>query len=177
MSRAARNPIVVPAGVEVNISGHEVKVKGVKGSLHFAANSAVAIVKNADVISFTPCEGVEIADAVAGTVRALIKNMITGVTKGFEKKLVLKGVGFKASLQGKALVLMLGFSHPIKYAIPAGITIEVPTQTDLVIKGVDKQLVGQVAAELRAFRPPEPYKGKGVRYENEVVVMKEGKKK
>lgn len=177
MSRVVRSPITVPAGIEINISGQKVDVKGPKGSLQWLASEHVELVREGNSIKFLPKQGVETADAIAGTARALIKNMIQGVTKGFERKLLLVGVGFKAQTQGKNLNLVIGFSHPINFKIPVGITIETPSQTEIIIKGVDKHLVGQVAAEIRAFRPPEPYKGKGVRYDDEVIVKKEGKKK
>jgi large subunit ribosomal protein L6 len=177
MSRVAKNPITIPAGVEVTINKHLIKVKGPKGTLEFQMSSVVEVNRDGDVIKFTPKDDVDRADSVAGTTRALVKNMVDGVTKGYERKLVLIGVGFKAQSQGKILNLTIGFSHPIKYKIPTGITIDTPTQTEIVIKGIDRQLVGQVAAEIRAFRPPEPYKGKGIRYEGEVVIQKEGKKK
>jgi large subunit ribosomal protein L6 len=177
MSRVAKNPIVIPAGVEVNISGQEVKVKGPKGSIQLRIADSVQIKKEDSKITFAPKAGIEIADAIAGTMRAQVKNMVDGVTKGYERKLLLVGVGFKAQVQGKVLNLAIGFSHPIKYKIPTGITIETPSQTEVLVRGVDKHLVGQVGAEIRGFRPPEPYKGKGVRYEGEVIIQKEGKKK
>jgi large subunit ribosomal protein L6 len=170
MSRVAKKPVIIPAGVEVNITGSSLKIKGPKGEVQLTFQEE-------NTILFLPKAGVENADALAGTTRALVSNMVIGVTKGFERKLILIGVGFKAQLQGKILNLALGFSHPIKFQIPAGITIEAPSQTEIIIKGADKHLVGQVAAEIRAFRPPEPYKGKGVRLDGEVVVQKEGKKK
>lgn len=177
MSRIANNPITIPAGVEVSFSKHLIKVKGPKGSSQYEASEAVELVKEDGKIRFIPKEDVEGAVCLAGTARALIRNIINGVTKGYERKLILIGVGFKAQAQGKVLNLAIGFSHPIKYALPAGITIETPSQTEIIVKGIDKQLVGQVAAEIRAYRPPEPYKGKGIRYEGEVVIQKEGKKK
>ena len=175
MSRVAKKPIVIPAGVEVSIAGCEVKVKGPKGSAQFNAVPSVKITKEKDHILLAPVDKND--DAVAGTTRALIKNMVDGVSIGFIRKLILIGVGFKAQSQGKFLNLAIGFSHPVKFDVPVGIVIETPTQTEIIIKGVDKHLVGQVAAEIRAYRPPEPYKGKGIRYEGEVVVQKEGKKK
>ncbi|EKE01906.1 MAG: hypothetical protein ACD_21C00025G0017 [uncultured bacterium] len=177
MSRVAKKPIVIPAGVEVSISGSEIKIKGPKGTMQLHSLEIVSVKKENNEIVFAPKDGVENADALAGTIRALVKNIVDGVTKGFERKLILIGVGFKAQAQGKVLNLSLGFSHPIKFPVPTGITIETPSQTEIVVKGIDRHLVGQVAAKIRAFRPPEPYKGKGVRYENEVVVKKEGKKK
>jgi large subunit ribosomal protein L6 len=178
MSRVSKKPIVLPTGVEASVSGCEIKIKGPKGSaqLHFEEKT-LDIKKEKNDIMFIPKKEIENADAIAGTTKALVKNMIDGVTKGFESKLVLIGVGFKAQTQGKFLNLSLGFSHPIKFSVPAGIVIDTPSQTEITVKGIDKYLVGQVAAKIRSFRPPEPYKGKGVRYEGEVVVQKEGKKK
>ena len=177
MSRVAKKPIVIPAGVEVNINGPEVKIKGPKGSMQLHAQTAVNIKKENNEIVFLIKKDIENAGAVSGTTRALVDNMVVGVTKGFERKLVLIGVGFKAQIQGKVLNLSLGFSHPIKFPVPVGITIETPSQTEITVKGIDRHLVGKVAAKIRSFRPPEPYKGKGVRYEGEVIVQKEGKKK
>jgi large subunit ribosomal protein L6 len=176
-SRVANSPINIPTGVEVNINNHEIKIKGPKGTLQHCAPEAVGVNKKDNKLTFVASNDIEGSDRNAGTTRAIVNNMVLGVTKGFEKKLVLIGVGFKAQAQGKSLLLNIGFSHPIKYPVPVGITIETPTQTEVVIKGSDKQLVGQVAAEVRGFRPPEPYKGKGIRYEGEVVIQKEGKKK
>lgn len=177
MSRVAKKPVIIPAGVEANISGTMVKMKGSKGTIQLTIPDNINFKKEENKLFFMPKEGVEASDAVAGTTRALVNNMVTGVTNGFERKLVLIGVGYKAQVQGKFLNLSLGFSHPIKFPIPVGITIEVPSQTEIMVKGADRHLVGQVAAEIRGFRSPEPYKGKGVRYEGEVVVQKEGKKK
>jgi len=177
MSRVAKKPVIIPVGVELNISGSNIKIKGSKGVVQLTVQENVGIKKEDNQVTFFPKEGSEGADAIAGTTRALVSNMVVGVSKGFERKLILIGVGFKAQVQGKVLNLALGFSHAIKFQIPAEITIETPSQTEIVIKGVNKHLVGQVAAEIRAFRSPEPYKGKGVRYEGEVVVQKEGKKK
>ncbi|CAL7959391.1 50S ribosomal subunit protein L6 [Gammaproteobacteria bacterium] len=177
MSRVAKKPIVIPAGVEVSIHGSEVKIKGPKGTMQLHSQEMVGIKKENNEITFAPNEKVENSGAISGTTRALLGNMVTGVTKGFERKLVLVGVGFKAQAQGKVLNLALGFSHPIKFSIPIGITIETPSQTEVIIKGIDRHMVGQVAAKIRDFRPPEPYKGKGVRYDGEVIVKKEGKKK
>lgn len=177
MSRVAKNPLVIPAGVEVTFSGKDIKIKGPKGLLECRVHESADVTKEEKHLRFTPKTDIENSDAIAGTMRALVKNMIDGVTKGYDRKLLLMGVGYKAQAQGKVLNLTLGFSHPIQYAIPHGITIETPTQTEVVVKGIDKHLVGEVAAEIRAFRPPEPYKGKGVRYDGEVVVQKEGKKK
>jgi len=177
MSRVAKNPVEVPKGVEVAISGQAVTVKGGKGSLQRDIHASVKIEQNDNVLTFAPKDGSKAAMALAGTTRALINNMVVGVTNGFEKKLQLVGVGYRAQAQGQKLNLTLGFSHPIDYAVPEGVTVETPSQTDVVVKGVDKQKVGQVAAEIRAYRPPEPYKGKGVKYADEIIVRKEAKKK
>ena len=174
MSRVAKNPIKLPSGVDLNISGSQLSVKGPKGNLSvvlypgisFDENNGEDLVKNEDEKNLS----------MAGTFRALVNNMVTGVSTGFQKKLQLVGVGYRAQVQGKNLNLALGFSHPIDYATPEGITIETPSQTEIVVSGCDKQKVGQVAAEIRAFRPPEPYKGKGVRYADERVARKEAKK-
>ena len=177
MSRVAKKPIVIPTGVEINIDNLKITVKGPKGTMQIDSLDMVNVKKENDQVIFVTNEEIENADMIAGTTRALVGNMIIGVTKGFERKLLLVGVGFKAQVQGKVLNLALGFSHPIKFFIPVGITIEAPTQTEILVKGIDKYLVGQVAAKIRAFRPPEPYKGKGVRYDGEIIVKKEGKKK
>ncbi len=177
MSRIAKMPVDLPSGVEVKIAGQMVTVKGSVGSLDHDINSAVRINQDGNVLTFEPKDGSKNAMALAGTTRALISNMVTGVTRGFEKKLALVGVGYRAQAQGKSLNLTLGFSHPVDYAVPEGITVETPSQTEIVIKGMSKQKVGQTAAEIRAYRPPEPYKGKGVRYVDEVIVRKEAKKK
>jgi large subunit ribosomal protein L6 len=177
MSRIAKYPVPIPAGVEVNLGGDVVTVKGKKGSLQLNLHPAVEIVNKDNVLTFAPRDKDPKSDAMAGTFRALINNMVTGVTAGFEKKLELVGVGYRAQVQGKALNLTLGFSHPVVYPIPEGITAETPSQTEIVVKGMDKQKVGQVAAEIRAYRPPEPYKGKGVKYADEVIARKEAKKK
>lgn len=177
MSRVAKNPVELPKGVEFAISGQAVTVKGSKGSLQRDVHASVRIEQNDNVLTFAPKDGSKIAMALAGTTRALINNMVVGVTDGFEKKLQLVGVGYRAQAQGQKLNLTLGFSHPIDYAVPEGVTVETPSQTDVVVKGMDKQKVGQVAAEIRAYRPPEPYKGKGVKYVDEIIVRKEAKKK
>lgn len=177
MSRVAKKPIMIPAEVEVVLSGIELKIKGPKGFLQTIFPEGIEIKQENNSLWFAPKLTSEFAHALAGTARALANNMVIGVTKGFERKLNLVGVGFKAQVQGKDLKLNLGFSHPVKFKIPDEITIETPSQTEIVIKGIDKRLVGQVAAEIRAFRPPEPYKGKGVKYSDEVIVKKEGKKK
>ncbi len=174
MSRVAKNPIKLPSGVDINISGSELKVKGPKGNLtlalypgiSFDENEGEYLVKNEDKKNL----------AMAGTFRALVNNMVTGVTTGFQKKLQLVGVGYRAQVQGSKLNLALGFSHPIEYSAPEGITIETPSQTEIIVSGCDKQKVGQVASEIRSYRPPEPYKGKGVRYADERVARKEAKK-
>ena len=176
MSRVAKAPIDLPQGVEFNQSGSAVSIKGGNGALSMELNSEVELVREDNMITLTPRSGSRFATAIAGTTRALLANMIEGVTKGFEKKLELKGVGYRAISEGKKLNLTLGFSHPVVYMVPEGITVETPSQTEVVIKGNDKQQVGQVAAEIRHFRPPEPYKGKGIRYADERVVIKEAKK-
>ena len=177
MSRVANNPVQIPAGVEIKIDGQAVNVKGAKGELAHEVHSSVEIKQEDGVLTFAPRNGGKEANALAGTTRALLNNMVVGVTQGFEKKLTLVGVGYRAQAQGKTLNLSLGFSHPVEFAIPDGVTIETPSQTEVVVKGIDKQQIGQVAANIRAFRPPEPYKGKGVRYSDEHVVRKEAKKK
>jgi len=177
MSRVAKKPVELPSGVEVTISGQSVTVKGSKGSLAHEIHSSVAISKEDNVLTFAPKDGSKIAMALAGTTRALLDNMVTGVSQGFEKKLQLVGVGYRAQAQGAKLNLTLGFSHPVEYPVPEGITVETPSQTEVVVRGTDKQKVGQVAAEIRSYRPPEPYKGKGVKYADEIIVRKEAKKK
>jgi len=177
MSRVAKAPVELPQGVEFNLSGTVVSVKGGNGTLSLELNSEVELVQEDSSVTVKPRSGSRFATAIAGTTRALIANMITGVTRGFEKKLELRGVGYRAATEGGKLNLTLGFSHPVIYEVPEGITIETPSQTEVVVKGNDKQKVGQVAAEIRRFRPPEPYKGKGVRYADERVVIKEAKKK
>ena len=174
MSRIAKSPIRVPAGVEIDIKGGEVKVKGPKGNLALQLHPNVTLEKDKDSYLVSPAGDSDVA--MAGTFRSLINNMVVGVSAGFEKKLALVGVCYRAQAQGKNLNLTLGYSHPIEYKTPEGITIEVPSQTEIVVRGCDKQKVGQVASEIRAFRPPEPYKGKGVRYADERVVRKEAKK-
>lgn len=176
MSRVANNPISLPAGVEVAL-GTNISVKCPLGSLSQAMSSDVTVALNAGVLTFAPATKSIQSNAMAGTMRALVNNMVNGVSKGFEKKLLLVGVGYRAQAQGDALNLTLGFSHPVVHQMPAGIKVETPTQTEIVIKGVDRQVVGQVAADVRSYRPPEPYKGKGVRYSDEVVIKKETKKK
>ena len=177
MSRIANRPVELPAGVEVSFAGQVVTIKGPKGSLEHRVHDQVEINEDAKVLSVAARGASKIAHALAGTTQALLSNMVTGVAQGFEKKLELVGVGYRAQMQGRTLNLTLGFSHPINYEPPAGVTIETPSQTEVVIKGSDKQQVGQVSAEIRAFRPPEPYKGKGVKYTDEKIVRKEAKKK
>ncbi len=176
MSRVGKNPISLPKGVEVSV-GDLITVKGPLGALSFVANRAVKVEVSGDSLQCSPVQGVENAGALWGTVRANLNNMVNGVSKGFEKKLTLVGVGYRAQAQGDTLNLSLGFSHPVAHKMPSGIKVETPSQTEILIKGIDKQLVGQVAAEVRAYRSPEPYKGKGVRYADEVVTLKETKKK
>jgi len=177
MSRVAKNPIVLPAGVSLAVSEGLVSVSGPLGSLEMLANPAVSIEAKGNTVLCQPIAGMADAVAMSGTVRAVVANMVTGVSKGFERRLNLIGVGYRAQAQGEVLNLNLGYSHPIAYRLPRGVSAETPTQTEIVIKGVDRQLVGQVAAEVRAYRKPEPYKGKGVRYVDEVVAIKETKKK
>ena len=177
MSRVAKNPVVLPQGVEVTINAGQVSVKGPLGTLTQGIGRGVSVAREGDALVFKADDGVANSRAMSGTVRALVNNMVTGVTKGFERKLTLVGVGYRAQAQGDKLNLTLGFSHPVVHQMPAGVKAETPTQTEIVIKGIDKQMVGQVAAEVRAYRAPEPYKGKGVRYADEVVVIKETKKK
>ena len=177
MSRIANYPVAVPSGVQVAQSGAKISVKGPKGSLEHEIHPLVKVTQEGTLLKFKRTNDSALARAVSGTTRALVNNMVTGVAKGFEKKLTIIGVGYRAAVQGKKLNLTLGYSHPIVYDIPNGISIEAPDLTNLIIKGADKQLVGQVAAEIRGYRSPEPYKGKGVRYVDETVVKKEAKKK
>ena len=177
MSRVAKNPVRVPEGVEVTFSGNAVRVKGSKGSLELAVHESVEVSRDGDCLRFAPRTPDAGADALAGTTRVLVGNMVVGVTAGFERKLQLIGVGYRAAAKGKTLALTLGFSHPVEYELPEGISAETPIQTEIVLKSADKQLLGQVAAEIRSFSPPEPYKGKGVRYADENVRRKEAKKK
>jgi large subunit ribosomal protein L6 len=174
MSRIASYPIELPKGVEYSHQGDTLSVKGPKGELSMTPHPAVSISNDEGVLSFEAEPGG--TTAMAGTMRALVNNMVVGVTEGFEKKLSLVGVGYRAQVQGSKLNLQLGYSHPIDFDVPAGVTIECPSQTEIVVRGTDKQKVGQVAAEIRSMRPPEPYKGKGVRYADERVIMKEAKK-
>ncbi|NEX19095.1 50S ribosomal protein L6 [Thiorhodococcus mannitoliphagus] len=177
MSRVAKAPIQVPKGVAVEISGQSVKVKGSKANLEWTVHPSVVVCQEESVIKVAPAEGQQDAWAMAGTTRALLNNMVVGCSEGFTRKLTLVGVGYRAQAKGSVLNLSLGFSHPIDYPVPQGITIETPSQTEIVVTGADKQQVGQVASEIRGFRPPEPYKGKGVRYADENVRRKEAKKK
>jgi large subunit ribosomal protein L6 len=177
MSRIAKNPVVLPKGVEVALTANQVTVKGPLGSLTQFILPAVNVEKEGEALLCRALENQPNGSAMSGTMRALVNNMVTGVTKGFEKKLTLIGVGYKAQAQGTKLNLSLGYSHPIVHEMPNGIKVETPTQTEILIKGIDRQLVGQVAAEVRSYRSPEPYKGKGIRYSDEVVVIKETKKK
>jgi large subunit ribosomal protein L6 len=176
MSRVGKNPVIIPAGVEVKV-GAEIVVKGPLGTLKAAAHPSVAVTVEGQNVTVSAVAGADNANAMWGTMRANLNNMVNGVSKGFEKKLQLVGVGYRAQAQGDILNLSLGFSHPVAHKMPAGVTVACPTQTEILIKGSDKQQVGQVAAEVRAYRKPEPYKGKGVRYADEVVVIKETKKK
>jgi large subunit ribosomal protein L6 len=170
-------PIAVPKGVEVQIKEDQITVKGANGTLVRATNALVTVTMDGDQVTIAPANDSTEANAMSGTMRALLNNMVNGVSKGFEKKLQLVGVGFRAQAQGTKLNLQIGFSHPVAKDMPAGIKVETPTQTEILIKGADRQVVGQVAAEVRAIRPPEPYKGKGIRYADERVVLKETKKK
>jgi large subunit ribosomal protein L6 len=177
MSRVGKMPIELAAGVEVTIAADKITVKGPKGTLSLPLTGQVKINKDGSTLTFEPVGESREANAMSGTVRALVNNMVTGVTKAFEKKLTLVGVGYRAAAAGDKLNLSLGFSHPVVHQMPAGVTVATPTQTEVLISGMDRQQVGQVAAEIRAYRPPEPYKGKGVRYSDERVVIKETKKK
>ena len=177
MSRVGKMPIAVPQGVDVSVTAEQISVKGAMGTLTRRANALVTVKNEAGKLSFAAANDSAAADAMSGTMRALVANMVNGVTKGFERKLNLVGVGFRAQAQGAKLNLQVGFSHPVVKDMPAGITVACPTQTEIIIKGADRQVVGQIAAEVRAIRPPEPYKGKGIRYADERVVLKETKKK
>jgi large subunit ribosomal protein L6 len=177
MSRVGKSPIKIPAGVDVTLAADKVTVKGPLGSLSQALTGLVSVAREGDALQCTATADSLAARAMWGTTRALLANMVNGVSRGFEKKLNLVGVGYRAQAQGDTLNLTLGFSHPVAHKMPAGIKVETPTQTEILIKGVDRQMVGQVAAEVRAYRRPEPYKGKGVRYADEVVTIKETKKK
>jgi len=177
MSRIANNPVALPSGVEIEVDGQTLNVKGSKGALAMDLHRDVEVKQEEGVLTFGARNGSKAARAMSGTTRAIVSNMVKGVTEGWERRLELQGVGYRAQAQGKKLNLQLGFSHPVEYQLPEGIAAETPSQTEIVISGVDKQLVGQVSAEIRAYRPPEPYKGKGVRYAGERVRRKEAKKK
>ena len=177
MSRVGKMPVSVPSGVDVAIKQDQINVKGALGALALAQNPLVTITNDAGKLSFAPANESREANAMSGTMRQLVNNMVVGVTKGFEKKLSLVGVGYKAAAQGTKLNLTVGYSHPVEFDMPAGITVATPTPTEIVIKGSDRQRVGQIAAEVRAVRPPEPYKGKGIRYVDEKITIKETKKK
>ena len=177
MSRVANSPVEIPKGVETNLSDTEISVKGSKGNLNLVLHSSVAVAQDGEILNVSAKDGSRQANAMAGTFRSLIHNMCVGVSQGFEKKLELQGVGYRAKAEGKKINITVGYSHPINYELPEGVKAETPSQTEIVITGADKQLVGQVAAEIRDFRPPEPYKGKGIRYVDERVFRKEAKKK
>jgi large subunit ribosomal protein L6 len=177
MSRIGKMPVAVPAGVDVVLKADQISVKGAGGSLFLTQNSLVTVTNDAGKLSFVPANESREANAMSGTMRQLVNNMVVGVTKGFEKKLSLIGVGYKAQAQGAKLNLTVGYSHPVNKDMPDGVTVATPTPTEIVIKGADRQRVGQVAAEIRAIRPPEPYKGKGIRYSDEKITIKETKKK
>ncbi|MDH5394766.1 MAG: 50S ribosomal protein L6 [Gammaproteobacteria bacterium] len=174
---ARLTPIEIPNGVDVSVNDRDINVKGSKGVLTHKLHTSVEVKKDDNVLTVVPTEGMPGANAQAGTARSLLNSMIIGVTAGFEKKLQLVGVGYRAQAQGNTVNLTLGFSHPVNYALPEGVTAETPSQTEIVIRGIDKQRVGQVAADIRAYRPPEPYKGKGVKYADEHIIRKEAKKK
>jgi large subunit ribosomal protein L6 len=177
MSRVGKSPIALPQGAEVAIKGDVITVKGPLGTISQPANKLVTVTNDNGTLKLAPADESREANAMSGTMRALVANMVQGVTKGFERKLTLVGVGYRAQAQGDKLKLSLGFSHPVVHQMPEGVKAETPSQTEIVIKGIDKQKVGQTAAEVRGYRPPEPYKGKGVRYSDEVVILKETKKK
>ena len=177
MSRVANSPVEIPKGVETNVSDTEILVKGSKGNLRLELHNSVAVARDGEILSISAKDGSRQANAMAGTFRSLINNMMLGVSVGFVKKLELQGVGYRAKAEGKKVNITVGYSHPINYQLPEGVSADTPSQTEIVISGADKQLVGQVAAEIRDFRPPEPYKGKGIRYADERVFRKEAKKK
>ena len=177
MSRVGKLPVIVPAGVDVSINGNHISIKGTGGALNLTLNTLVTVVSDAGKLSFKGANESREADAMSGTMRQLVNNMVVGVTKGFEKKLSLIGVGYKAQATGTKLNLAVGYSHPVNFDMPAGISVTTPTPTEILIKGADRQRVGQIAAEVRAVRPPEPYKGKGIRYSDEKITIKETKKK
>jgi large subunit ribosomal protein L6 len=177
MSRIAKTPVTIPAAVEITENGQLLSVKGPRGTLQHSIHALVEMTRADGELNFKPRDDSKAANALAGTTRSVVNNLVIGVSDGFEKKLELVGVGYRAQAKGTVLNLSLGFSHPVDYELPEGVTVATPSQTEIVINGTDKQKIGQVAAEIRAFRPPEPYKGKGVRYAGEVVVRKEAKKK
>ena len=177
MSRVGKMPVTLPQGVDLSVSDEQISVKGAFGTLVRPTNGLVMVTSDAGKVTFEPVAGQPGADAMSGTMRALVANMVTGVSKGFEKKLSLIGVGFRAQAQGAKLNLQVGFSHPVSKDMPPGVKVETPTPTEILIKGADRQIVGQIAAEVRAIRPPEPYKGKGIRYADEKISLKETKKK
>ena len=177
MSRVGKMPVTIPAGVDVSINATQISVKGTGGQLAIAANTLVTVNNQGGKLSFAPANDSRAADAMSGTMRQLVNNMVVGVSAGFEKKLTLIGVGYKAQAQGSKLNLTVGYSHPVNMDMPAGITVATPTPTEVIVKGADRQRVGQIAAEIRAVRPPEPYKGKGIRYADEKITIKETKKK
>ncbi|MBH9579668.1 50S ribosomal protein L6 [Inhella proteolytica] len=177
MSRVGKMPVAIPQGVDVTLNNEQISIKGALGTLVRPQHALVKVASDAGKLTFTPVDETAAANAMSGTVRALVANMVQGVSKGFERKLTLVGVGFRAQAQGQKLNLQIGFSHPVVKDMPAGIKVETPSQTEILIKGADRQVVGQIAAEVRAFRPPEPYKGKGIRYADEKVSLKETKKK
>lgn len=177
VSRVAKVPITVPKGTEVRISGQDIKVKGKLGEINHVAHNLVQVQLIDNILQIRPANESSQANAIAGTTRALTQNMVLGVSNGFERKLILVGVGYRAKVQGSVINLSLGFSHPVDFHLPKGVTAETPTQTEILLKGVDKQLVCQAAANIRSIRPPEPYKGKGVRYSDEEIILKEVKKK
>ncbi len=177
MSRVANSPVEIPGGVTVEISGQNISAKGPKGNLALEVHNLVSVVMEDNTVKVAGNDSEKKTIAMAGTMRALINNLVSGVNEGFQKKLELRGVGYRAQAQGNKLNLTLGFSHPVVHDIPEGVTVETPSQTEVVVSGIDKQAVGQVAADIRSYRPPEPYKGKGVRYVDEYVLMKEAKKK
>ena len=177
MSRIAKKPIEIPAGLEVKLDGQLISVKGSKGTSELTLHSSVKVTEEGNTLVFSTMDTANSAWAMAGTMRSLVNNMVIGTSDGFEKKLELVGVGYRAKAQGNTLNLTLGFSHPVDYQLPEGVTVETPKQTEIIIRGIDKQKVGQVAAEIRAYRPPEPYKGKGVKYADEHIIRKQAKKK
>jgi large subunit ribosomal protein L6 len=176
MSRVSNHPIPIPPGVEVNISGQTILIKGAKGSLSYCVHELVGVARQDNTLTVSARNASKSANMLAGTSRALLSNMVRGVSAGFERKLEITGVGYRAQVQGRVLNLTLGYSHPISFAIPEGISIETPSPAEIIIKGIDKQKVGQIAAKIRSQRPPEPYKGKGIRFSDEVIVRKEAKK-